>query len=257
MPPNPRYSWVLSGQCCSAAGVGGVSSSVWRLNLSGFIPPSVIANGASSSPVSSTPLAGQWVSTETSDGSAIVQLDSFRPTSPFRPHGSIGASGRVPADEAERPLAVHHAVRARRTARASGSGHPPAVIVQRFDRGLSELCCEIVRERTHLRHWVRTRGIDGVHIDRLQRVVGKDRTHLAALELRPAHPPRHHGNPEPRLHAGHHAIGGCDLHSAVDGNRGDGARAPKVPAAATQQPGPDNAIVPRQVRQRVRNAALR
>jgi hypothetical protein len=30
-----------------------------------FIPPSVIANGASSSPVSSMPLAGRWVSTET------------------------------------------------------------------------------------------------------------------------------------------------------------------------------------------------
>src|SRR6516165_1454179 len=26
LPPNPRYSWVLSEQCCSASGVGGVSS---------------------------------------------------------------------------------------------------------------------------------------------------------------------------------------------------------------------------------------
>ena len=75
MPPNPRYSWVLSEQCCSAAGVGGVSSSVWRPNLSGFIPPSVIDNGASSLPVSSMPLAGQSVSTETSDDPAIVQRD--------------------------------------------------------------------------------------------------------------------------------------------------------------------------------------
>src|SRR6516225_7880886 len=78
LPPSPRYSWVLSEQCCSAAGVGGVSSSVWRPSLSGFIPPSVIANGASSLPVSSTLSAGQWVSTETSDGPAIVQRDSAR-----------------------------------------------------------------------------------------------------------------------------------------------------------------------------------
>ena len=46
LPPNPRYSWGLSEQSCSAAEVGGVSSSVWRSSLFGFIPPSVIANGA-------------------------------------------------------------------------------------------------------------------------------------------------------------------------------------------------------------------
>jgi len=68
LPPNPRYSWDLSEQSCSAAEVGGVSSSVWRSSLFGFIPPSVIANGASSLPVSSMPLAGQWASIETSEG---------------------------------------------------------------------------------------------------------------------------------------------------------------------------------------------
>ena len=67
LPPNPRYSWGLSEQSCSAAEVGGVSSSVWRSNLFGFIPPSVIANGASSLPVSSMPLAGQRASIETSE----------------------------------------------------------------------------------------------------------------------------------------------------------------------------------------------
>ena len=158
---------------------------------------------------------------------------------------------------AKRPCHTH-AVRPRRTAHGEGQRKrpPSAVIMRRFDRGLSELRREIVRESMHLRRWVRSRGIDGVHIDRLQYVVGKDRMHPAALELRPAHPQRDHGNPEPRLHAGHHAVSGCDLHSAVDGNRSDGARAPEGPAAATQQPGPDNAIVLRQVRQRVRNAAL-
>ena len=80
LPPNPRYSWVLSEQCCSAAEVGGVSSSVWRPSLCGFTPPSVIDNGASSLPVSSMPLAGQSVSTETSDDPAIVQRDSTRST---------------------------------------------------------------------------------------------------------------------------------------------------------------------------------
>src|SRR5215472_1477513 len=71
LPPNPRYLWVRLEQCCSAAGIGGVSSSVWRPSLSGFIAPSVIANGASSLPVSFTPLAGQRVSTVTSNGPAI------------------------------------------------------------------------------------------------------------------------------------------------------------------------------------------
>ena len=75
MPPNPRYSWVLSEQCYWAAGVGGVSSSVWRPSLSGFIPPSVIANGASSLPVSSMPLPGRWVSTETSE---VGSFDGIR-----------------------------------------------------------------------------------------------------------------------------------------------------------------------------------
>jgi hypothetical protein len=67
LPPNPQYSWGLSEQSCSAAEVGGVSSSVWRSSLFGFIPPSVIANGASSLPVSSMPLAGRWASIETSE----------------------------------------------------------------------------------------------------------------------------------------------------------------------------------------------
>ena len=68
LPLNSRYSWGLSEQSCSVAEVDGVSCSVWRFSLFGFIPPSVIANGASSLPVSSMPLAGQWVSIETSEG---------------------------------------------------------------------------------------------------------------------------------------------------------------------------------------------
>ena len=47
-----------------------------------FIPPSVIANGASSLPVSSTPQAGQWGSTGTSDGPAIVGRDPALPKAP-------------------------------------------------------------------------------------------------------------------------------------------------------------------------------
>jgi hypothetical protein len=38
-------------------------------------------------PASSMPLAGQWVSTETSDGSALVRRDAARPIVLFRPSG--------------------------------------------------------------------------------------------------------------------------------------------------------------------------
>ena len=78
LPPN---SAIFMGPVeAMLLGIGGVSSSVWRSSLSGFIRPSVIANGASSLPVSSTPLAGQWVSTEISDAPAIVRRGSVRPT---------------------------------------------------------------------------------------------------------------------------------------------------------------------------------
>ena len=106
MPPNPRYSWVLSERCCSVAGVGGVSSSVWRPSLSGFIPPSVIANGASSLPVSSTPLAGQSVSTETSDGSAIVQRDAARST--ILPRLWVWVRINLSPEKLKNPLRIIH-----------------------------------------------------------------------------------------------------------------------------------------------------
>ena len=109
MPPKPPYSWVLSEPYCSVAGVGGVSSSVWRPSLSGFTPPSVIANGASSLPVSSTPQAGQWGSTGTSDGPAIVGRDPDLPRAPsgasissthlFRKSWRVAALGQtLPSD---------------------------------------------------------------------------------------------------------------------------------------------------------------
>ena len=121
LPPNPRYSWVLSEQCCSAAEVGGVSSSVWRPSLSGFTPPSVIANGASSLPVSSTPSAGQWVSTETSDGPAIVQRDSARFVNSFPTFGySAHAGGAVP--DFARLSAATASASAARPSRRSGQG---------------------------------------------------------------------------------------------------------------------------------------
>jgi len=107
LPPKPPYSWVLSEPCCSVAGVGGVSSSVWRPSLSGFIPPSVTANGASSLPVSSTPQAGQWGSTGTSDGPAIVGRDPALPRAPsgasissthlFRKSWRVAALGHLEA----------------------------------------------------------------------------------------------------------------------------------------------------------------
>ena len=119
MPPNPRYSWVLSEQYCWAAGIGGVLSSVWRPSLSGFTPPSVIANGASSLPVSSTPSAGQWVSTETSEGPAIVQRDSarFGNSSPTFGYGAH-AGGAIP-DFARLSAATASAAR---PSRRSGQG---------------------------------------------------------------------------------------------------------------------------------------
>src|SRR5215472_18935403 len=99
--------------------------------------------------------------------------------------------------------------------------------------------------------------MDGMHVDPLQSVVAENGTHLTALKLRPTHPARRDGNAEPRRHTCHDTVSRGDLHPAFHRHRAERAGAREGPTRATRHPRPDDAIMPRQVSERLRNAASR
>src|SRR5437660_3222247 len=120
-----------------------------------------------------------------------------------------------------------------------------------------ELSREIIGKGSYLERGSTAARVNGVQLDPLKLIFGKDRDQLPGLEFGPAHPPRGERYSEPRFGAGDDAVGRGDLYRPLRGY----ARCP--PRTRESPPGPagetraENAVVPGEVGGRLRRSPAR
>ena len=113
-----------------------------------------------------------------------------------------------------------------------------------------------VDQCAHLGRGARTRREHGVHLDRRELVALQHRHQRARLDLGAGHHRRRHRDAEPRQHAREHAGTGIGGDAAADIDRGLRAVARERPGGTAEQAGAEDAVVRREVRRRLRCAAL-
>jgi len=86
-------------------------------------------------------------------------------------------------------------------------------------------------------------GVNGVQLDPIKLIIGKDRDELAGLEFGPAHPSRGEGYSESRLGASDEALGRGDLYSPLHGYGRRSPRARKTPTGSARETRAENAVV--------------
>ena len=72
---------------------------------------------------------------------------------------------------------------------------------------LRELRREIIRKRSYFERGTTAARVNGVQLDPIKLIIGKDRDELPGLEFGPAHPSRGERYSKPRFGAGDDAIG--------------------------------------------------
>ena len=113
-----------------------------------------------------------------------------------------------------------------------------------------ELRREIVGNGSYLQRGPTAARINGVQLDPIELMVGKDRNDFAGLELGPAHPSRSDGYSKPRFGAGNDAIGRGDRYRPL---HGDGFCFPgscEIPAAPAGKTRAEDAVVPGEICER-------
>src|SRR5947209_20432983 len=107
--------------------------------------------------------------------------------------------------------------------------HPPLDIRSRL-RGfraqasaafilVHELSRQVIGKGSYLERGSTAPGVNGVQLDPIKLIIGKDRDEIAGLEFGPAHPSRGEGYSESRLGASDEALRRGDLYSALPGYR--------------------------------------
>ena len=120
-----------------------------------------------------------------------------------------------------------------------------------------ELRREIVGNGSYLERWSTAARINGVQLDPIELIIGKDRNDFAGLELGPAHPSRGDGYSKPGFRAGNNAIGLGNRYQPLHGYGFCFSRSCEIPAAPTGKTRAENAVVPGEIGERSRHSLAR
>src|SRR5258705_7998064 len=120
-----------------------------------------------------------------------------------------------------------------------------------------ELSREIIGKGSYLERGSTAARVDGVQLDRIKLILGKDRDELPGLEFGPTHPSRGERYSEPRFGAGDDAVGRGDLYWPFHGYGHCLPRARETPAGSAGETRAENAIVRGEVGGRLRRSPAR
>src|SRR2546430_14164502 len=117
-----------------------------------------------------------------------------------------------------------------------------------------ELSREIIGKGTYLERGSTAAGENGVQLDPIKLITGKDCDELPGLEFGPAHPSRGERYSEPRFDAGDDADGRGDFYWPFHGYGRCPPRARETPAGSAGETRAENAIVQGEVGGRMRRS---
>jgi hypothetical protein len=120
-----------------------------------------------------------------------------------------------------------------------------------------ELSREIIGKGSYFERGPTAARVNGVQLDSIKLVVGKDRDELTGLEFGAAHPSRGERYAEPRFGAGDNAFGRGDLYWPFDRYGRCPHRVRETPAGSAGETRAENAIVPGEVGGRLRRSPAR
>src|SRR5277367_2919458 len=117
-----------------------------------------------------------------------------------------------------------------------------------------ELRGEIVGNGSYLERGSTAARINGVQLDPIELIIGKDRNDFAGLKLGSAHPSRGDGYSKPRFGAGNDAIGRGYRYRPLHGYEYCLPRSREIPAPPAGKTWAENAVVPREIGERSRQS---
>src|SRR4029077_5796788 len=122
---------------------------------------------------------------------------------------------------------------------------------------VDELSREVIGKDSYLERGPTAAWVNGVQLDPIKLIIGKDRDELPGLEFGPAHPLRGERYSEPRFGASDDALGRGDLYWPFYGYGRRPIRARETPAGSAGETRAENAVVPGEVGGRLRRSPAR
>ena len=113
-----------------------------------------------------------------------------------------------------------------------------------------KLSRQIIRKGSYLERGSTAARINGVQLDPIELIIGKDRNDFAGLELGPAHPSRGDGYSKPRFGAGNDAVGRGNRYRPLHGYGFCFPRSCETPAAPAGKTRAEDAVVPGEICER-------